>query len=234
MSTASDAVVDRLVERATQDNADIAAMLGDPDIGGSFFNGVREISNNKQKVTIYDTETGEARIIPAMYLKATMKKKRTITLPDGTAKVIDAFVPQDPETGQPYSPVPEYQTGNLKCFLHPQHPDRKWLEAIGVGMEIVCGDNQTRPAGSFKSTFQRDYHEKKKHPISWQIRENAISERKEQEAVERQERQIEAMMALAGRSGGSEASVFRCPTEGCPRFFDTEQGLKVHTNQHKE
>lgn len=232
MSTASDAVVDRLVESATRENADIAAMLGDPDIGGSFFNGVREISNNKQKVAIYDTETGEERLIPAMYLKATMKKKRTVTLADGSAKVIDAFVPQDPETGQPYSPVPEYQVGNLKCFLHPQHPDREWLTTIGLGMEIVCGDNQTRPAGSFRSTFQRDYHEKKKHPISWGIRETAITQQKEREAIDRQERQIEAMMAMAG---GRRAEVHSCEVVGCPRFFDTEQGLAVHRGRdHKE
>jgi len=231
----ADAMVERLMAKAKEGSQEVAQMIGDPDLMGVFNGGTKEFSNNKQKYTIFNTETGERVEIPLMYLKKTLQKKRRITMPDGSEKVIDAFVPAHEETGRPLSPVPEYKVGNLKCFLHPQHPEREWLVAIGVSMDVVCGDNETRPAGSFKTTFTRDYHEKKKHPITWAVREEARKAQKEQEQIDRQERQIEAMMALAsGRQPVAEVEIHYCDEDGCPRFFDSAQGLTLHKGRdHK-
>lgn len=241
MSTVSDAVVDRLMEKATAANSALGSLLGDPEMQG-VFSGATEIHNNKEKHVIYDTATGEPRTIPLMYLKAAMRKKRTVTLADGTPRVINAFVVQDPETGQPTSPVPEYKLGSLLCFLHPKHPEREWLTSIGIGTDVVCGDNETAPAAHLPTEFARNLHESKKHPLSYKARAEARERAREQDAIDRQERQIEAMMAMAGR--GTEplaplvplvATAFYCEAIGCSRFFDTEQGLAVHKGRdHKE
>lgn len=168
---------------------------------------------------IYDTTTGEPRVIPVVYLAKTLKKRR------GGKK---AFVAADPETGKPITPVPEYRRGDLMCFLHPDHPERHDLEALGLGPEIVCGDNETTPAAHFKTEFDVRMHESKCHPISWQIREEWREKQERDDARAAQERYTSAILQMAGARAGNMPVVYPCSNDGCTRFFDSDDGRKVH------
>ena len=131
----------------------------------------------------------EVRHIPATYLRFALKKKRG----DG----VKAFVGVDPDSGQPLGTVPEPSVPSLPCFLHPEHPERAKLVEMGIGMDLVCGGHETKPA-RFLTEFDRGRHEQSKHRHSFAIREKHMVEQRERESRERQERATDAMIALAG------------------------------------
>lgn len=180
-------------------------------------------SDTDHECIIFDTSSGEPRIIPTVFLAKTLKKRR------GGKK---AFVAADPETGRPLTPVPEYRYGELMCFLHPDHPERHELEALGLGPEIICGDNETAPAAHFKTAYDVRMHESKCHPISWGIREEWREKKEREDARLAQDRYTNAILQMAGRqAGGGGPVVYPCTDENCTRFFDSDEGRKIHESK---
>lgn len=173
---------------------------------------------------IFEASSGEPRLIPKLYLGKTLRKRHPLTNRP-------VFVAADPETGQPMTPVPVYETGSLMCFLHPDHPERGELEEMGIGRDIVCGDNETAPAASFRTRFDLRNHEEKRHKRSFQIREEGRSRRLAEEERAEQRRYTEAILKLAG--GGAARPLHVCDVETCDRFYDSAQGLAAHKKEHK-
>lgn len=172
------------------------ALLNGDELVGNTTGGFKFRSDTDTEGVIYDTSTGEPRIIPATYMAKTLQKRR------GRQK---AFIPADPETGRPIGDVPEYKLGNYMCFLHPDHPDREALAEIGIGAEIICGDNETEPAAHIRDAFNLRMHEMHKHPQSYAIREEAMKRQREDEQREEQRQHTAAILRLAeGREGGAK------------------------------
>ena len=211
----TEAMLYEIRERAEQKG--IAGIFGeDSEVSRAIHSGGKRVaSTTDEQAVIIERATGEVRQIPATYLRFALKKKRG----DG----VKAFVGVDPDSGQPLGTVPEPSVPSLPCFLHPEHPERAKLVEMGIGMDLVCGGHETKPA-RFLTEFDRGRHEQSKHKHSFAIREKHMVEQRERESRERQERATDAMIALAG--GKASRALFECGQ--CERFFDTEQGLKVH------
>ena len=112
---------------------------------------------------IYDTESGEHSITNRNMLPAQLKKKRL----DGSY----VFT-----TIKPAAPL---MVGNLKCLLHPDNPDRRHYDELGLA---VCKkENLTSP-------FQVRRHMEKRHKMEWATieYERQEVEKKEERAFQRE------------------------------------------------
>lgn len=166
----------------------------------------QEISPRRKKVTIYSMTDGEPISIPAYMAEPALNKAR----PGGgfmfTADPADA---------------PEYKMGNVKCFLHPESPYRASgvLEEAGIAAK-VCH------SGHLASKFAMEEVARSKHRKEWAALEAYLAEQKEAQIEERQVRQLEATLALAGKAAGQEETAF-CEVEGC-EFSGTKRQLQGH------
>ncbi|KKM66813.1 hypothetical protein LCGC14_1477440 [marine sediment metagenome] len=135
----------------------------------------QSISPGRQPVTVYSIQDGEPIAVPAYMIGAVMEK----TLADGrfmfTAEKKDA---------------PEYKPGNVKCFLHPDSPERAILEEIGLSAATCPADQ----LGSLHSKRQHGLH---RHKQEWAAYQEFVEDAKEEKREARQERQLEATLALA-------------------------------------
>lgn len=108
---------------------------------------------------IYDTITGEQSVTNNNMLMAQLKKKR----PDGT-KVFTTFKPLEMRKSG----------GSLKCFLHPDDPNRDHYDSMGLG---------TCRKANLINEFHRVRHMQKKHKDEWAAIE-AERKTKKDEAAE--------------------------------------------------
>ena len=191
-------------------------------------------------VIIYHTAEHDARIVPGGdATKAALRK----TLPDGSR----AFSAR---------PTGEVVLGQVKCYLHPDHPDRKkWYD---LGITIMC------QSGHFASIVDMERQMETKHSREW-LRMKSLNEREERDEDRAFQRQMLERMAGAQAQvttstpqgiwepapGQAEASAITPPwTEpaagttfpeseaficgGCGKTFPTEHGRKVHQGrEHK-
>lgn len=174
------------------------------------------------KMLIYDSDTGEPREILQYMAAKTLMKQRN---------------------GKPaftLTPTKVYRLGDVMCYLHPDHPDRGRLREMGLDATKDCGYGGDRPpAAHLASEYDRDLHMEHRHGREWKVITSALEEQRRQEQVDMQREQIEAMRSMAGaamKGPATEATAtvqaYYC--QDCPRFFDTEQGLKVHEGRdHK-
>lgn len=174
-------------------------------------------SNSGDLVPVFSMIDGEQRLVRK--LDAPTAKVLLKNLADGSP----AFWAE----GMPGSP-PEYTVGNVHCMLHPGFDesqnsvnlsglDRAFVDALGLDGRFCNGnapDKNNR--GDFKTVYDRDDHMEKKHPREWKTVQSGV-ERLERES-ERAERQgaTDAMLALAGRSVSSSATVAENPAEAAP------------------
>jgi hypothetical protein len=152
-----------------------------------------DVSPQRRSVTIYSMLTGEPIPVPRYRLDDLMKQ----TLPDGRY----AF------TADP-AKAPEYRLGTVKCFLHPDSPERLTLQEIGLG-GAFC------PAAHLANEYEKVQHAQHKHRKQWAAYQAhlAVQERKKYE--ERQDRQLEATLKMAGMTKRNE------PLNGAPATKDT-------------
>lgn len=130
---------------------------------------VKDISDPKDNVTLYHTETGEPRTFPKYMAAKTAKKK----LPNGKLAFTDSEGIE--KLGVTYT------MGTVKCRLHAEHPDRAMLDSIGLR-------GRTCPAGGLASAYDMNEHMRHKHR-----RENAIIQ--EHEGRQREDAQLAAQAA---------------------------------------
>lgn len=123
-------------------------------------------------VYVYDTRTGERSLCNRNMLVGLLRKKR----PDGST----VFTTVKPKT----SP----KRGTFKCLLHPDNPNRKHYDELGLP---VC-----RKA-NLTSPYQVTRHMQKRHKIEWQTIEQ---ERIEAERREDREFQHQIMSRIGGEA----------------------------------
>lgn len=146
----------------------------------------RDTSPRTRKVTIYSMKDGEELRIPAHLLERTLAKR---------------FPPQD---GGGYmftahkDRAPVFKLGTVRCFLHPDGPERPLLDELGIGQ--VC------MSGHLANLHSKRIHAQRRHSGEWEAYQAAIADQKEEEYRQRQEAQTAATLELArAAAGGREA-----------------------------
>lgn len=169
-------------------------------------------STAKDRVIVYDTLTWEPREILVNMLAKTLKKQRN-------GKPAFVYVP-------PGEPVPgKYVTGQVKCWLHPEHERRGMFDAIGL-QAIVCN------SGKLASEYDATQHMQHRHRREYGVIRDHLDriERDEERAFQR-----EMLRQISERPSEDlkVSSVYRCDALTCTRFFDSAQGLALHrTKEH--
>lgn len=140
---------------------------------------IRDTSPQRKRVVLYSMIDGDAHRMPSYMAETAINKK----LPDGRYMFT---------ANKDLAPV--YKRGQIKCFLHPESPERPVLNAIGILNEC--------PAETLGNNYSKRVHAQHRHKQEWAMYQDYIEEQKEATATERAERQIEAMQNLAAKAAG--------------------------------
>lgn len=154
----------------------ISELANDPDEQEIIF---KETSPRRRRVMIYSMLDGEPLSIHASVLSRTLEKR----LPDGGYM----FTARENE-------APEYKLGKIKCFLHSDSPERGVLSEIGLA-GTVCD------SAHLANGFSKRIHALHRHKAEWAAYQDYVDEEKERTYNERQERQLEATLAIAKQAG---------------------------------
>ena len=182
-------------ERKTRDLRSQVAELGSKLDDEIVFQHIR---TRRGLVTLYATLDGEPIPVPEYMVASVMAK----TLPDGRYMFTDNR-----------DEVPEYRHGTVKCFLHAESPER----ASGVLDEIGLA-GKTCPAGQLSSTHSKRMHGQHRHKQEWAAYQEYLNEQKEAKQIARQEKQLEATLAIARGSSTAEQPVGVCDICGKDGF----------------
>ena len=212
MSTATvfeDALIEARIDeiKTTRDHGFV---IKDDEIDGNLAAPMAVTSTAEDRAIIYDTETGEPREVLVNMLAKTLKKKR-----DGRP----AFS---------VTPTKEHKLGSVPCWFNPASDQYAWISSIPGLETFECA------SAHLASEFDAELHAQHRH-VNRYKRVKDFEERREKAAAkDAQERQIAAMLAMAG-SKAAEDGIFRCKVEGCPRFFDNDNARSTHQSRdHKE
>lgn len=140
----------------------------------------QEISPGRQPVTVYSVENGEPVSVPAYMLGAVMEKR----LEDGRFR----FVGKKED-------APEYTPGTVKCFLHPDSPERDILNEIGM-VTVTC------PTAHLANEHSKRIHAQHRHKQEWAAYNEHRSGQEKKRYEERQDRQLNATLEIAKAAGG--------------------------------
>ena len=200
-------------ERLIPKDAEVTSTLAQP-MGVTVRNG---------DVIVYHTTEHDARIVPlGDALRAALKKK----LPNGQR----AFSAR---------PTGEMVRGEVKCYLHPDHPDRqKWYD---LGITIMC------QSGHFATVVDMEQQMQSKHSREW-LRMKTLMEREERDEERTFQRQMlraiqpqQPQVSEWTTTGTPMATVtldepviadsgsYICPN--CSKVFITEKGRTFHVNR---
>ena len=170
--------------------------------------GIADIdSESRQEIMIADTSPPR----PMTILYATldgepipMTRKRTREmlqrkLPDGRRM----FAVPNPDGSKP-AHLPEYREGSVKCFMHPGSEEREELDH-SLGMAGKECD-----AGHLANIYAKRIHERTCHKREKEMYQGFLDDKKEAEAIERQEKMYEAMIAVAQSNQPSPVDVQTC------------------------
>src|SRR3990167_2865396 len=165
----------RFIERAeaTRDLRNQLGSLGSDESEIQFM----EWSPGRKLVTIWSMETGEEATLPRYQAVAAIN---TVGPRGGyvwTSKKENA-------------PTPRINT--IKCFLHPDSPERGFLDEIGV--TAVCLSAQ------LASNASKWEHARNRHGASFKVYQEEIGRIEREEAREEQRKQTDAMLSLAGQN----------------------------------
>ena len=141
-------------------------------------------SPRRQLVTIYSTTDGEPIPIPESMVRAAMNATRA----DGVRR----FAARKED-------VPEYKLGDVKCFLHPDSPERDILAKIGLA-------GATCPAPHLASGHSKRVHAEHRHKQEWAALQEFLNDQKENVREARAERQLQATLDLARGASSAEVS----------------------------
>ena len=161
----------------------------------------KDISPGRKKVSLWRLSDGREIRIPVYMLPQILGKLNA----DGS----DIF------TGTK-AQAPEYKPGTVLCFLHADSPEQVILSEIGLTAN-PCSKSTLR------NNHSKRMHAKHRHKQEWEAYEEYLDDQKEQDAVGRQERQLEATLAIA-RGGATETF----PCEECGQECKSNAGLAAH------
>jgi hypothetical protein len=146
-----------------------------------------EISPGREPVTVYSTENGAPTPVPTYRINEVM----SLTDKDGNPR----FVSEAKD-------APEYVPGSVKCFLHKDSPERPILEKIGLS-GTFC------PAEHLASEHSKRLHGLHRHKQEFAALQEYKENEKEEKREARQDKQLEATLAIA-RGGVGQAELVQC------------------------
>ena len=153
-----------------------------------------DTSPPRPRTILYATMDGEP-------VPCTRKRSRLLLsrkLPDGRYM----FVAPN-EDGSPPAHLPVYRKGSVKCFMHAESEERSILDSLGMaGKEC--------PGGQLANIYAKRIHERTCHKREREMFQDYLDDEKEKTAIERQDRQYEAMMALAQAAAKPAKKVTTC------------------------
>lgn len=211
---AIDAAVEQLqaggVKQVIQYTEDVKAVMGE--------NASITLDSTAGIVPLYDRATGVMSATLSDQLKANLKKR----------------YPNDHHmAGQlvfSLQPTIEPPRGNVKCLLHPEHPDRAHLDSIGLRGKFC-------PAAHIASEFDLEAHMEHRHHREWDTIQRERDHEREEEGRQLLRQQTELLAKMGGQEIGDadeSPSLHYCRVEGCERFFDSERGRDLHERkEHK-
>lgn len=167
-------------------------------------------STAADRAIIYDQRTGEPREVLVNMLAKTLKKK------DNGKRVFDVSPPAGVK----------YTQGTIPCWFNPASEKFAEIQAIPGLAGFEC------PAAHLASEFDAELHAKHRHDRRYARVKDYMDrkERDEERAIQRAS--VEAMLKLAGGAAGNAApAIFACRVDGCARFFDSEDGRKIHESK---
>ena len=94
--------------------------------------------------------------------------------------------------------APTYKRGEVKCFLHPESAERALLDEVGMASKVCHSEH-------LASLYSKRIHAQRRHKDEWAAFTEYKNDLKEAAALDRQERQLEATLALAGKAAGTAA-----------------------------
>ena len=172
-----------------------------------------EWSPGRRMVTIWNMQSGEE-----------------VTLPRYQA--VSALNTPNPRGGWMWTShqeqAPPQRVNNVKCFLHPESPERALLDEIGITQVCMTGHLANQSA-------KRQHA--KRHASSWEQYQEEVSRREKAAAQDAQAQQTAAIMALAGQraekpaTGPREidpATAIACDADGCEYVAKNAFGLSAH------
>jgi len=127
------------------------------------------------KVTVYDTETGQSSSILYYMLPNALKKKRP--------------------NGKPYFSTKQTvipKAGNMKCWLHPKYARREEFDALGLP---TCNKS------NLTNEFQVRRHMQKRHPQEWATIQEVENQKRNAEERKFQQSVITAMTGEEKKRG---------------------------------
>lgn len=163
-------------------------------------------AEDRQEIMIADTSPPRPMTVLYAMLDGEpipMTRKRTREmlqrkLPDGRYM----FVAPNTDGTKP-AHLPEYRLGSVKCFMHKDSDERKLLDNE-LGMA-----GKTCIAGQLANIYAKRIHERKSHKREREMFQDYLDDKKETEAIGRQEKMYEAMMAIA--QGNQQAPAVAAP-----------------------
>ncbi len=97
--------------------------------------------------------------------------------------------------------APTYKLGSVKCFLHPDSPERKSgaLEEVGIA-GIICRSEH------LASKYSRRIHAENRHGKRWEAFQEHVKDLREAADRDDRKQQLDATLALAGKAAGKTKS----------------------------
>ena len=141
-------------------------------------------TTDREKVRLYNTMTGQPSDVLIYMVSKKLGNKR------GDGKSWWTLNPDE---------APEWALGTIICQLHPDHPDREWLDSIGL-QGRTCAPMTGEHKSNITSDFELKQHMAKKHRVEHATIVMA-QERDEKEEERRWQRTL--MESVSGKSDGS-------------------------------
>lgn len=197
-----------LIAERIQDEIDLRGQIADLSNEESQDIQFSVSSPGRVYVTLWSMLTGEEIRIPK-YMAASALSKRQGGKRQFTAKREEA---------------PAERKNSVKCFLHSESPERAILEEIGIFGDCI--------ADSLANSHSKRMHAMHRHRQEWAAYQEHVNDQEKKRYEDRQERQLEATLALAGKAAGTKAVA---ETLTCDCGWETEKGensLKAHKRLH--
>jgi len=176
--------------------------------------GQMQMMSTADKISVWNIHSGRRSDILSDQLRFQLRKRFPANHPLAGQRVYSLKPVEGPALAQ------------LKCWLHPGHELRPWLDSIGL-MGKTC------MADKIPTDYAVRTHMRRKHSGVYDLIQDERSKEETRRQNDLQERQLAAMERLSG-GATQEKRGYDCPVEGCERFFDSEQGLRLHmAKEHK-
>src|SRR5690606_31685844 len=146
--------------------------------------GTESGADGSQKVTIFSTIDGR----PSEVFLPQLKGALTMKIP-GTNRPAHWHPALGGEKPQ------EKPAGTIKCRLHPDSPEREWVDSIGLE-GIFCNPSEPeRSRANLPNLLDRRRHESIYHKSAFQVMEEAEKREREERSNATQERMADALAA---------------------------------------